>query len=93
MSIAQTFGDTIRTLKGDNIANIIPATTTEILTNVLGNLQTNNSTQNNNQPSQTNNQQPQTNNQQSQNIITKPTFWKILKITFILLISFLILSK
>jgi hypothetical protein len=102
MSFAQTFGNTLQSLNIDTSNTDIPSNTAEILSNVLGNLQSNNTTppqkstenfKNDSNTNQNSNEKQASSPQSSTtNIKTNLSIWKIIKISAILVISFIILS-
>ena len=97
MNLSQSFGNALNTLKVDTNNTEIPKSTLEIVSNVLSNLQTKdtpslNPTTNNNspkpQPSTPSNQAPTDNTPQK----PKLSVWKLLKVSLILAITFVLLS-
>lgn len=102
MSFAQTFGNTLQSLNIDTSNTEIPSNTAEILSNVLGNLQINKSNppqkstenfKNDSNTNQNSNEKQASSPQSSTtNIKTNISIWKIIKISAILVISFIILS-
>jgi hypothetical protein len=100
MSFAQTFGNTLQSLNIDTSNTDIPSNTAEILSNVLGNLQSNKpnaSPQKSAEISKNDNNtvEKQTSPSPSSsttNIKTNLSIWKIIKISAILVITFIILS-
>ncbi len=100
MSFAQTFGNTLQSLNIDTSNTDIPSNTAEILSNVLGNLQSNKPNASPQKPAEISKNDNNTVEKQTSpspsssttNIKTNLSIWKIIKISAILVITFIILS-
>ena len=92
VNLAKSFGDTLQTLQVDLNNKEIPSSTAEILTNVLGNLQSKNSAITE-QFRYTDSNQPQSSSSDNKTQ-TKSNLgvWKLLKLSIILSILFVILG-
>ncbi len=89
-TFAKSFGDAINVIGVDNSNKPIPNTTLEIVTNVLGNLQSNN--QNVEKFTNTNNTTNNENPQISKTIHINISVFKLIKICLILAVTHFILS-